>query len=206
MIVVGVILVLVLIASAIGIAVGGGQPTAVELGPLRIESSTATFFFIGVGVTIAGAFGVWCLVVGTKRWRTRRRELKELRQRPADGAGTADGGGTAAGGGSTAGGQVGSGSGGTSQAAGGATAPRHAADAGTSPGSGESGAASSGPTEHGTRDHPTGEPGRPGSAGGPGNAGGPEDTGRRTDPGGHANRSVSPAGEPQHGVRQDPMP
>ncbi|GAA5036616.1 hypothetical protein [Actinopolymorpha pittospori] len=81
MIVVGVVLLLVMIAAAVGAGVGGGQTTAVVLGPLRIESTTSTFFFIGVVVALGAAAGVWCLLVGTKHWRARKQELKELRQR-----------------------------------------------------------------------------------------------------------------------------
>lgn len=81
MIVVGVILLLVMIAAAVGAGVGGGQTTAVVLGPLRVESTTSTFFFIGVVVALGAAAGVWCLLIGTKHWRARRQELKELRQR-----------------------------------------------------------------------------------------------------------------------------
>ncbi|MGW5364872.1 hypothetical protein [Actinopolymorpha pittospori] len=81
MIVVGVVLLLVMIAAAVGAGVGGGQTTAVVLGPLRVESTTSTFFFIGVVVALGAAAGVWCLLIGTKHWRARRQELKELRQR-----------------------------------------------------------------------------------------------------------------------------
>ena len=80
MIVVGIILLLVMIAAAVGAGVGGGQATAVVLGPLRIESTTSTFFFIGVVVALGAALGAWCVLMGTKRWRARQHELKELRQ------------------------------------------------------------------------------------------------------------------------------
>ncbi|WP_026257419.1 hypothetical protein [Actinopolymorpha alba] len=84
MIIVGIILILLAIAVVAGFVVGGSQPTTVDIGSLRIESSTSTFFFFGVGVTLATVVGVWFVLLGVRRWRHRREVLHELRQRPQE--------------------------------------------------------------------------------------------------------------------------
>jgi hypothetical protein len=79
MIILGLVLVGLATAATAGMLIGGGQQTAVEIGSLRVETTTSGFFLFGFGLAIALVSGVQLVVVGVKHWRRRRQELEALR-------------------------------------------------------------------------------------------------------------------------------
>ncbi|GAB3400307.1 hypothetical protein [Flindersiella endophytica] len=81
MIILGLVLVGLAAAATAGMVIGGGQQTAVEIGSLRVETTTSGFFLFGFGLAIALIGGLQLVVVGFKHWRRRRQELETLRSK-----------------------------------------------------------------------------------------------------------------------------
>lgn len=79
MIILGLVLVGLAVLATVGMVIGGGQQTAIEIGGLRVETTTSGFFLFGFGLAIAVVCGVQLVVVGFKHWRRRRQELETLR-------------------------------------------------------------------------------------------------------------------------------
>lgn len=84
LIAIGILLLIAAIAAAAMVATGGDTYAQATFGALRIENTTAFFFFGGALTSVVLLIGAWFVVRGYVRWRERGRELRRLREQVVD--------------------------------------------------------------------------------------------------------------------------
>lgn len=81
MLILGLLLVLVAVALAVGAVYDGGESATVELLGYDLSTTVAGVFFVGMATTAVLLFGVWLLQASFGRSRRRRQERKEAKAR-----------------------------------------------------------------------------------------------------------------------------
>lgn len=88
MAVLGVIILIVVAVVAVTVIGKGGDPVALELPGVDIDTTASGVFTVGAGSSLLGVLGVVLVIGGARRGNRRRHEVKALR-RDADHAGGA---------------------------------------------------------------------------------------------------------------------
>ena len=81
MVLVGLVLVLAVVVIAFAVVNAGGDPVRLHLHWFTIGTDGTVLFVAGAASLLVLVLGFWALRVGVRRARSRRREMKELRQR-----------------------------------------------------------------------------------------------------------------------------
>ena len=104
MVIVGIVLVLVAVATGIVVASGSTPGSDIVVSNFNVSATSAVVFFAGAVAAAVLIAGLWLLAVGARRARERRREVKQLRKIAIDGSSAGSGSSvtTSAGAGSTA--------------------------------------------------------------------------------------------------------
>jgi ABC-type nickel/cobalt efflux system permease component RcnA len=81
MLILGLLLVLVAAAAAVGAVYDGGDPATVELLGRSSDTTVAGVFFAGAATMLVFLLGVWLITSGLSRSRRKRLERKETKKR-----------------------------------------------------------------------------------------------------------------------------